>query len=58
MFDKVRDDQSFISVEADFSLMESCGVSAPNYYTMSRTGILITQSQSKLSMRSFWLQIK
>lgn len=31
MLDKIRDDQSFISVETDFSLMESCGVSAPNY---------------------------
>ncbi len=30
-FDKVRDLQSFISGGTDFSLMESCRVSAPNY---------------------------
>lgn len=47
MLDKVRDDQSFISVGADFSLMESYGVSAPHYSTKSPCGILIIQSQAE-----------
>lgn len=45
-FAKVRNDQSFISGRTDFSLMESCGVSAPNYQTKSLCGILIIQSQN------------
>lgn len=45
-FAKVRNYQSLISGKTDFSLMESCGVSAPNYQTKSLCGILIIQSQN------------
>lgn len=48
MVDKVADDQSFISVGTDFSLRESCGVSASNYQNRSPTGILIIQRQTQL----------
>lgn len=44
-FAKVRNDQSFISVRTDFSLMESCGDSAPNYQTKSLWSINYTEPE-------------
>lgn len=43
--DDVRNDQSFISAGADFSLMESCGVSASNYQTESLWNINYTKPE-------------